>query len=243
MSQEKTSSTVSISFKDMFKILWQKKWLVAIILVVSVIAAVVYGLFFQKDKYVSNAKIIVINSSDTGKISSNDVSTANNLVVDYAEFVVDRTVLEEVGKQISPKLSFEQLRSYVNINVPEGSHILEIQVTTGDPQYSKSIADKICEIAKGKIYEIIGVDKVNVFGPASLPKSSSIYSIRHLAVLGFGAGAVLSVVLAFAFLILSDILKNDEEIEEALGLPILSHIPYNPLRAASGKTSKRKAGK
>lgn len=233
----------SLSLGDLLHVLFQKKWIVILLIVVSLIAAFIYDTFLKQPKYVSNAKIIVINSSDTGTISSTDITTATYLVADYAELIVDRAVLEEVGKQLSPKLTFEQLRGAVSVSIPENSRIIAISVTTANPEYSKQIADKVCEVAKKKITEVIGVDKVNQFGPASLPKTSSTHSRSSVLLFGFLVGVALSLGFAILYIYISDRVTSEDDIENYLDVPALARIPYNPSRAAASSKSKRKAAK
>ena len=226
----------SIRISDVLSHLWSKKYLFIAIIAAFTAAAYLYAYFFTAPKYVSTAKIVIIQASDTGKISSADVTVSTYLVNDYIELVADRTVLEKVNEELKLNLSYEQLRRMVSVKNPENSRILEVSVVTSDPVRSQTIAEKICVVAKEKIASILDVDKVNIFSHASLPANDSSTPAATTAVLGAFAGIATVIIIAVLFAYFDDKLRSPEEVEKYTGLPTLASIPYNERK--SGKHSR-----
>ncbi len=133
----------------------------------------VYGTFFTTPKYVSEAKLVILEATETGRYSSADLAISTYLVTDYGEMVTDRAVLDQVISELGLNMTYEQLLSRVSIKNPENSRILELSVSTSDPQLSQKIGSKICHVAKSKIAASLGVDKVTIFSDANPPKQNS----------------------------------------------------------------------
>ncbi len=241
--EEYSEKVISFSVKDFLYLMVQKKIYVSLIVLISVVCSVIYAKFYYKPQYVSCAKIVVISTSDTGNISQNEISISSSLVKDYSELIVDRTVLEEVARELNYPVSYEALKSMVSVNNPELSRILEVYVTSPDPHLSKSIADKICEVGRVKILDILGVDKVNKFSDAYLPAGGTNISFLKSIVLGLFAGVILSMIFVFVCLYFNDKISGEKDIEKYLGICTLGTIPYNRLKQKNGSHSDKKAVK
>lgn len=234
----------SVRISDIISQLWTKKILFIIIIIAFTAVSYLYARFFTSPKYVSTAKIVVLQaSSDTGKISSSDVAVSTYLVNDYIELIVDRTVLEEVSRELKLNTSYESLRRRVSVRNPENSRILEVSVVTSDPQSSRLIADKICVVAKDKITNLLSVDKVNIFSNANLPTHDSSTPLSTMLLVGAMIGVIFVIALAVLLSIFDDKIKTPEDVEKYTGLPTLASIPYNDAKAGKRKRYKKeKAG-
>lgn len=233
-SETKSIDGISVNLVDVFSFIWSKKFICLILLVLSAVAGILYSKFLLVPKYVSRAKMVILETSDTGKISSSEIAISTYLVTDYSEMIVDRTVLEEVIKELKLNLSYEQLKGAVSVDNPENSRILEVSVATSNPAASQKIANMICHIAKAKIVEVLGVDKVNIFSEANLPTGNANFSTRTYAVFGGIIGLVVIFAIACLFSAFDDKIKNNDDVDKYLGLCTLATIPYN-----SSKKKKR----
>lgn len=230
----------SFGMFDILSYLWTIKWIAVAIIILCTVAGFFYEKYYVSPKYVSESKLIIIETSDTGKISTSEINIGTFLVNDIAEMVVDPTVLEPVIKDLKLDMTPQQLASTITLSHPEDSRTLNIRVATSDPELSQKINNKVRQVTKEKAAVALGADKVNIFGNASLPKSDSSLSRKTLMLSGFVAGIVLSVLLAVILFLIDDKITNSDDVEKYLDLCVLATIPYNT--AKSGKR-KRKAVK
>lgn len=238
------SASASLNFIEILSFMWNKKIQIAVTVAVCTVLALLYSNFFVAPEYESEAKIVVLSSSDTGKITSSDVAVSTYLVTDYIEMVVDRTVLEEVNRELKLNMTYNQLKNCVKVKNPQDSRILEITVTTDNAKRSQQIAGKICEVARVKMVDILGVDKVNIFSAASKPTGDSSTPASIFAIMGVLSGLLLSVLACMLSICLNDKIKNSDDVAKYLDLCTLATIPYNTVRASGKKRSgKRKAVK
>ena len=238
----KQKAQINVDLADVFSNIWKKKFVSLFIILAFLIVGFVYGNCFVKPKYVSEAKMIALGVADSGKFSSNDVAVGTYLVNDYCEMVVDRSVLSQVIKELNLDMSPEQLNSLISIKNPDDSRILDIYVSTSDPEVSKRINQKLCEVAKSRIASSLGADKITIFSNASLPESNSALTPSTLAVFGAVCGLIVVFLIFVLATLFNDKIKGEDDVEQYLGLCTLAVIPYN----SSGQkksSKKRKAAK
>lgn len=243
MNEAQNSEKLVLSLKDLFYTLFKKKIVVTIIIAACVILSAIYTKFLCTPQYVSCAKIVVfsntqINSSNN-TINSNEFAISTYLVSDYSELIIDRTVLNTVAENLGLDVSYEQFRNAVSISNPENSRIIEIYVRTTSPHASQQIADEICEVARVKMLDLLGVDKVNIFSSAYLPASPSSPSFSRNMMIGFLTGVLISAAYLFIVICTNDKISDEDEIEQYLGLCTLGVIPYNNNGKQRSKTARK----
>ncbi len=228
-----------ITVSDILRIIFKKKFVIILVFVVCLVSAFVYKKCFTVPKYISSAKFIVIDANTSGSLTSSEVAIGKSLVSDYAQLIIDRSVLEEVGNQLNPKLSYDQLKGCVSVRIPDESRIVEVRVATQSPTKSKEIADKMCAVAKVRILNLLGVDKVNQFAPANMPSGDSSISLNYALTIGFIAALGISFLFILCYILFNDTFNTEKDVERRLDLCVLSSIPYSHARSKS----KRKAAK
>lgn len=231
VDETKGNEKIVLSLRDLLYTFFKKKIIVAAIIVICVLLSIIYTKFLCTPQYVSCAKIVVFSNAQTNSnnntINSSEFAISTYLVSDYSELIIDRAVLNTVAENLGLNVSYEQFRRAVSIKNPENSRILEVYVRTTSPHASQQIADEICEVARVKMLDLLGVDKVNIFSSAYLPKSPSSPSLSRNIMVGFLAGMLICAVYLFIIVFTNDKISDENEIEQYLGLCTLGVIPYN----------------
>lgn len=236
----KIDNSVSWNFNDVLAEVARQKFVIIALLAVSVLVSVLYTKLFTKPSYTTCAKIYVLNSSsDSGKISSSDLTIASYLTRDYSELIVDRTVLDEVNKELDLGYSYSKIKNMVTVNNPTNTRILEISVQSDEPKSAQKIANKICEVAQQKIVDLMAVDTVNIISDAYLPTASNSSGLQQNISFGVLIGVVASCVYIFFCYYRNDKIRGSEEVQKYLGLCTLGTIPYNQTKAR--RTARQKA--
>ena len=207
------------------------KWYIFVLVSIVMFAgSFIYTKFFVPPLYDSTAKLYIMNTDVP--VASQELSIASYLTRDYAELIVDRTVLEEVIQTLDLNYSYGGLKGAVTINNPPNTRIIVITVRTGDGVVSKQIVDCICTVSQKKIMELMKIDQVNIISPGNLPGGPSSPNMRENLIYSFIAGLILAFAIVTLILLHDDKIKRTEDIEEQLKIGVLGVIPYNKSRTA-----------
>lgn len=215
-----------LNLKDLMNTVLTRWYILIVLLVVCILAAVIYSNFIATPMYDSTGKLYIMKKQSEN-ISSSDLSVSLYLTKDYEELIVDKAVLDEVSDALDNKYSYAQLKSAVTVTNPENTRFLEITVKTPDAVDSKKIVDSICEVSQEKIVELLGIDQVTIIRKgdiASEPSSPNISGIIIKSIfVAFIAFAGIVVLICF----LNDKINGPEDIEKYLDISVLGNIPYN----------------
>ena len=226
MSTNTTQKTITL--KGLITTALRYWRLLAIIVAASFIISVVYSAFIVTPMYTSTAKLYVINkASASNQITSTDFNISTYLTNDFKDLLRDEAILTEVATDLKDKYTTGALQSFIEIDSPENTRIIEIKVKSPNAKDSKKIADSICRISEEKLAEIMGLDRVKVIRNGSLPKNPSSPNTASDAFKGIILGCLIAGATAFAIMILDNRISSSEDVEKILGLNVLATIPYN----------------
>ena len=222
---ESYAPKLELSFLDLLFKLLEKWYLIVIIVAVFVSSTFVYVQFFCTPMYSSTAKLFIFNT-EANLQSTSELSVSTYLARDYAELIVDRTVLEDVIDNLKLNKSYGSLKGLTTINNPEGTRILEITVKTEDPKLSKKIVDEVCKVSQQKIVDLMGIDRVNIISDGQVSNVPSSPNKKEYVTISFFAGILVAVLLIFAIHVLSDKIESEDDIQKFLDMSVLATIPY-----------------
>jgi capsular polysaccharide biosynthesis protein len=156
----------------------------------------------------------------------NDLLLGDRLVADYRELVKSRRItsvtLQELGLD---DMSSAKLVSRVKVESKSNTRIITITVEDEDPQTAMNVANKIAQIFKDEVIEIMEVQNVQIIDEAVLNSSPVKPNIRLNTAIGFVLGLMLSIFIVFLIEYLDTSIKNPEDIKKYLDLPVLGVIP------------------
>lgn len=187
--------------------------------------------------------MIYITSGQSGNMVQNMLSTlqaGNALTADYKTLATSKPVLEQVIRELDLDLSYEQMKAKVSTENPENTRILSLKVKDRDPATAKKIVDKLTQIERNKIADVMNASAPNVMQWGDIqtdPVSPSpVRRALNTAILSL---IVLCVFYTIRF-ILYDTVNSSEDIEESLGIQTFAEIP---LIQTGTKRTKHHSGK
>lgn len=215
----------TIDLREIFYLLLHK-W--KLLLVTMLIGATLFGAyctFLLKPTYRADASIYITNTDSLITISDLQLSAA--LTEDYAYIIKSRTVLRRVIDDLELDLNFKQLANLITVNNPDSSHIVQIYVTTGDPEMSRNIANSLLNISVTQIAQVIGSNTPTVIDPSIVDAVIEQQpGLQRYVIMGAMAGFALVAAILIVRMLLDTTLKTEEDIEKYLKVPVLSSIPY-----------------
>lgn len=223
----KEQDKIEIDVLQLVKVLWKRKFLIALVALVAGITAFAYSSFVIKPQYTSTTRIYVVNRNQADKpgLTNQDLQAGAYLVKDYREIILSQDVLEKVVADQSLTIDAKTLGKKVSVTVPADTRIVSISVRDGKPEEASRIANALREVAAQKIISVTRVSDVTTLEEARPATSPSSPNIRRNTMMATVAGVGFVVVIVLLVELLDDRVKRPEDIEEVMHLSLLGVIP------------------
>lgn len=216
----------TISIKDIFKTL-KKRW--KLIMLLTLIAALISGTisyFLLTPIYQSSTQILVNQKQSENQLDSNQIRSNIDMINTYSVIIKSPAILEKVIDELNLEQSVDQLSQKITINSQENSQVFSITIQDSNPTKAVEIANTVSKTFQKEIKVIMNVDNVSVLAKAEIKdnpapvKPNPIMNIAIAVVVGLMAGIGLAFLLEF----LDTTIKDEDDIETLLELPILGSI-------------------
>lgn len=231
MNQERTTHEIdneelTIDLGELFSVLWNRIYIIILAGIVLAFIAFAYTQLFITPMYTSTTSMymLVKSNGETG-ITSGDLQTGTQLTQDYMELTKSRTVMEKVIAALNLDMTAGELSGCITTTNTENTRIMTIAVENEDPELARDIADALRQTASNEIVDIMGIEAVNTIEEANLPTSPSSPSVMKNTALGGILGLVLSAGIIIIIFLLDDTIKTPDDVENYLGLSVLTSIP------------------
>ena len=223
----KEQDKIEIDVLQLVKVLWKRKFLIALVALLAGITAFAYSSFVIKPQYTSTTRIYVVNRNQADKpgLTNQDLQAGAYLVKDYREIILSQDVLEKVVADQSLTIDAKTLGKKVSVTVPADTRIVSISVRDGKPEEASRIANALREVAAQKIISVTRVSDVTTLEEARPATSPSSPNIRRNTMMATIAGVGFVTVIVLLVELLDDRVKRPEDIEEVMHLSLLGVIP------------------
>ena len=189
-------------------------WVILTVGIVFGIAAYMWSTIMVVPKYKSSTKVYALNNEK--KLATQDFQISNYLLKDYKEIILSSKVLERVIEKNGIQMSLGDLRSKIEVKIPQDTRILTITVEDTDSKRAADLANAVRDEAFEEIKEITKEESAKILEPAQESKSPSSPDIRKNTIMAIGIGILLSLAVVILKEVLDDRVKKQEDIEEGL---------------------------
>ncbi|MFE3976617.1 MULTISPECIES: YveK family protein [unclassified Peribacillus] len=216
----------TISIKDIFKTL-KKRW--KLIMLLTLIAALISGsisYFLLTPVYQSSTQILVNQKQSENQLDSTQIRSNIDMINTYSVIIKSPAILEKVIDELELDQSVDQLSGKITINSQENSQVFSLTVQDTNPAKAVEIANTVSSIFQKEIKDIMNVDNVSILAKAEIKenpapvKPNPLLNIAIAVVVGLMAG----IGLAFLLEYMDNTIKDEDDIEKLLELPILGSI-------------------
>lgn len=223
----KEQNTMEIDVFHLFKILWKRKILIALVAIVAGALAFAYSAFVVKPEFTSTTRIYVVNRNQGDKpgLTNQDLQAGSYLVKDYREIILSQDVLEKVTSDLKLDLSPKSLASKVKVTVPVDTRIVSISVNDKVPEEASRIANSLREVAAEKIISITRVSDVTTLEEARPATAPSSPNIRRNTIIGLLGGTAFMVIAVLIVELVDTRVKRPEDIEDVMQIALLGVVP------------------
>lgn len=215
----------TISLKELLETLRKRIFLILAITLTAVMVSGIVSFFFLTPIYQASTQILINKSNtDQGSYNPADVQTSLQLINTYNVIIKSPAILDLVIDEMDLNMTSGQLSSKVTVNNENQSQVMNISVQDEDPNIAAELANTIAKVFKEE--NIMKADNINILSKAEVTdgqapiKPQPLLNIAIALVVGLMAG----VGLAFLLEYFDNTVKNEQDVEKNLGLPILGVI-------------------
>lgn len=238
-----------LDLKELFNMFWSKKLQIILITLIFVVIGGIYTYMFVDPVYQANTTIILAQSAnktttttngETDTITTSDLTLNQKLVSTYSELIKSKNILSDVIKNLKLDKTEGQLKGSISVSAVKDTDLIQISVRDENPRTAAKIAGEIANVFIEKVANgIYNINNVQVWDKAEVPTGP--YNINHIKDIIIFAfiGAVISAIYVIIANMLDTTVRTKEDIEEKLGLSLLTAIPvcnfeHNMIKSSKG---------
>ncbi|MGM0843656.1 MAG: YveK family protein [Bacillota bacterium] len=215
----------TISLREILDTLKKRLSLIVLITALAVITSGIVSYFVLTPIYQSSTQLLVNQAkSEQAGFDANDIRTNLEIINTYNVIMKSPAILDKVSENLDMEPG--SLSEKITVGSENQSQVVNVSVTDPDPQRAALIANEVASVFQEEIPSIMNVDNVSILSQAvvgdrvSPIKPNPILNIAIALVVGLMAG----VGLAFLLEYFDNTLKNEQDIERALELPVLGAV-------------------
>ena len=217
-----------INLKELFEYIKEKILIIAVIVLAVLIIGSVYSLFIKTPVYKSTSTLVLVSDEGTSTqtaYTTQDVTLNNQLVSTYSKIVTSHRVIDTVIENLNVDYTYGQVVKEVAVTTETGTQIIKVSVSDPDKSLAASLANEIVKVFGEEIKSIYKLQNVSVVDKAEEASSPANVNYIKEAIIYILVGAVLAFGVVFVIFYFDTSIKNAEEIENKLGLPVIGVIP------------------
>ncbi len=236
----------SFSIKDVFRIVWKRLWIVALVTLVCVGTATGLSLT-QTPVYEASAKLLVGQEPGKDQLQGTLVGSVEGLqqlTMTMTEAIESRPVAEEVIRELNLQTTPSSFLDNLTVEQVNGTQFIQLSYSATDPETAREVVNTVSDVSSKRISEASASSaaiKATVWEYAVTPGVPVSPNPTRYALLALATGLLLGVGLCFLLEHLDDSWRSAAEVEQISGVPTFGIIPEfqrNSRRRGKGKAAK-----
>lgn len=184
--------------------------------------------FIMIPRYEASTQILVNQSQEENQEApTTDIESSRELISTYNVIMTSPAILEPVIENANFDGSVGELRSKINVSAEEESQVASVTVSDSDPEKAVILANTLGRTFEERIPNIMNIDNVSILSEAQLEESNNPVSPNPS--LNLIASLMIGLLVGIGFAFVSEFLdrsiKNEEDVEKELALPLLGTVP------------------
>lgn len=191
------------------------------------LAAGAYSFLFMANEYTATTDVYVLSTSsssgtDAQGPTNTDLTASQMLTNDVAQIIQSDRVERDTAEQ----LQMSSLHGYdISVTSETTTRVIQLSVTGHDAPSCAAIANALVENASEAAREVMEVESINPIDQADTPEQPSGPNRLMYTVVAFLAGLFLAVAIIVLMDMLNTRIRNAEDAEATLGVPVIGRIP------------------
>lgn len=194
--------------------------------VICALATAVFSFAFLANTYTSSVSMYVLTrsttSNNTSSLSSTDLSASQMLTNDVATLIKS----DRIESDTASALGLRNLDAYkISVTSQTTTRVLSVSVTGKNAADTADVANKLAETTDNVAREVMDVQAINVIDKATEASSPSGPPRLMYTAVAFLAGIFLAIAIVVVMDMTNTKVRNAEELEELLDVPVIGRIP------------------
>ena len=215
-------STLDLS--KLLHILKKNLWVLIGLPILFLIISAIITFLLMTPKYQATTQILVNPKQTNDNMLQQNVQGTLQQVNTYAEIVTSPRILDKSAKKLDKKYTTEELEEKVNVESSAESQVIKVHVTDKDKGESEKIANTIAKTYRDEMPDIMNVDNVTILSDAD----NTAEKVSPKSVLNLVVALFLGLIIALLYIFIKELtdtrIKDEQDIEEHLKLPVLGTI-------------------
>lgn len=208
---------------------FKKNWILCVgITIVTTIVGFLISAFLLTEVFTATSRLIIVqqaNNDAAQQITYNDIQLSQKLVSTYTEIIKSEAVLDKVSENLNIIYDAEALQEMLEVSSVNNTEVIDVAVTSQDPELSAKITNEIVEVFQDEVYKIMNVSNVTVLNEAKIPTKKSGPSNTKNAGIGFAVGFLISGLIIVIKTLKDTKIKTEDEVRAIFDYPIIGVIP------------------
>ncbi len=223
-----------INIKDFFSYLRHYVFAFILVTAIAVGGVATYDIVFKQPVYQAKTTVVIAKSdaaADGSAASLNDINASQKLATTYSEIAKSELVLNQVIDKLGLRSTVKELSKNLTIKPVDDTAILSIAVKDPNAKLSAMIANEIAEVFAKEVTEIYKVENVTQLSVAVAPETPANNTLTRDLILAAAIVIVAITAIAFLRFYLDDTVKDSDDVEKTIGMPITGRILKGDIKA------------
>lgn len=183
-------------------------------------------------QYKASGKLIVVQSlsQDQSQISYNDIVISQKLVDTYTQILLSDRIGDLVIDELDNEFTTEDYKNLLKVTSVNDTEVINVAIETLDPELSANVVNITLKVFKEEVSSIMSIENVSILSEAKVPVNPSSPSIANNTLIGLLIGILISGGLVIYNILRNNFVKDEEELRDLLGLPVIGIIPDHDQR-------------
>lgn len=235
----------ALSIKDIFKILRKRIKIIILITLITTITSIIVTYFLIEPTYLTKSKLFIgmpTMNEEGEENQSWDFSYYKQLLEPCSEIIKSDDLIERAIERGNLNVSQSTLSNSLNVQLGNGQ-VLELAINTKDPLQGVEILNAIIDEFIETSNKLIKNSNVTIISSPKVPTAPITPNKPKNIVFGIGLGLALGIAIAIIIEYMDNSVKDEEEAERIMGIPMLGIVPEYYKKTNTKETKKNKKTK
>lgn len=224
--QAENTEEMEIDLGQVWKLIKKNMRMIIIAGILVAVMAVLFTIFFIDKKYASTTTIYLTPKvTEQGFVDNTTITSNNTQVNNYVSMLKGENILTKVAAELE-LTSVGEIKSSLSVTNEADTQIIRVTATTKDATKSKQIAELTVKTFFSEMKENLNITSMTVLDDAKVNNVPVSPNVKKNGLMGGMVGVGISCGYVFLKYLLDKRLRNRDEAENFLGLPVLVEIPY-----------------
>ena len=227
--------------RKIFSILKQYAILIFSLGILTAIVAGVITYYFITPMYQSSIQILVSQEiAETQELAERNIRTDLQLVNTYSELIKSPLILDQVSAELAMAGREQELSNQISVNAMDDSQVITINVRDASQRKAVDIANMTASVFQQEVINLMNINNVKILSPAVVNNELVPISPNPMfnTAIGFAVGLMLGLGIVFLLAYLDTSIKDEQDVMEVLGIPVLAVI--SPVEKPKGERKSAK---